>query len=66
MEYVDDVTLVGVSIEMTSDVQAATDMWYILFLSEINKHAPLKTKRMKYAHQPEWLTDDIKDARVCR
>ena len=37
-------------------------MWYTLFLSEINKHAPLKTKRIKYAHQPEWLTDDIKDA----
>ena len=47
---------------MTSDVQAATDMWYTLFLSEINKHAHLKTKRIKYAHQPEWLTDDIKDA----
>jgi hypothetical protein len=45
---------------MISDVQAATVMSYTLFLSEINKHAPLKTKRMKYAHQPEWLTDDIK------
>ena len=55
-------------IEMINDVQAATDsdMWYTLFLSEINKHAPLKTKRIKYAHQPEWLTDDIKDAQKKR
>jgi hypothetical protein len=47
-------------IEMFNDVQAATDsdMWYTLFLSEINKHAPLKTKRIRYAHQPEWLTDE--------
>jgi hypothetical protein len=41
-------------------------MWYTLFLSEINKRAPLKTKRIKYAHQPEWLTDDIKDAQKKR
>ena len=53
-------------IEMISEVQAATDMWYTLFLSEINKRAPLKTKRIKYAHQPEWLTDDIKDAQKKR
>jgi hypothetical protein len=45
-------------IEIISNVQAATDMWYTLFLSEINKHAPLKTKRIKYAHQPIWLTDE--------
>ena len=55
-------------IEMINDVQAATDsdMWYTLFLSEINKHAPLKTKRIRYAHQPEWLTDEIKDAQKKR
>ena len=53
---------------MINDVQAATDsdMWYTLFLSEINKHAPLKTKRIRYAHQPEWLTDEIKYAQKKR
>jgi hypothetical protein len=53
---------------MINDVQAATDsdMWYTLFLSEINKHAPLKTKRIKYAHQPIWLTDEIKDTQKKR
>jgi hypothetical protein len=35
---------------MISEVQAATDMWYPLFLSEMNKRAPSKTKRIKYAH----------------
>jgi hypothetical protein len=28
----------------------------------INKHAPLKTKRIKYSKQPDWLTDEIKEA----
>ena len=41
-------------------------MWYTLFLSEINKHAPLKTKRIKYAHQPKQLIDEIKDAQKKR
>jgi hypothetical protein len=28
----------------------------------INKHAPLKSKRIKYSKQPDWLTDEIKEA----
>ena len=32
----------------------------------INKHAPLKTKRIKYSKQPDWLTDEIKEAQKKR
>ena len=49
-------------IEYINDTEAAIEMWYTLFLSLINKHAPLKTKRVKYSHQPGWMTDEIKDA----
>jgi hypothetical protein len=31
-------------INLINDIQAATDMWYTLFMRIINKHAPLKTK----------------------
>ncbi|VDI73723.1 Hypothetical predicted protein [Mytilus galloprovincialis] len=49
-------------IEQISDIQSATDMWYKLFLSVINRHAPVKVKRIKHIRQPDWLTDEIKDA----
>ena len=41
-------------------------MWYTSFLSIIDKHAPLKIKRVKYSKQPEWLSDDIKTAQEKR
>jgi hypothetical protein len=36
-------------INLINDIQAATYMWYTLFMRIINKHAPLKTKRIKYS-----------------
>ena len=41
-------------------------MWYTLFMRIINKHAPLKTKRIKYSKQPDWLKDEIKEAQKKR
>lgn len=53
-------------INLINDIQAATDMWYTLFMRIINKHAPLKTKRITYSKQPDWLTDEIKEAQKKR
>jgi hypothetical protein len=53
-------------INLINDIQAATYMWYTLFMRIINKHAPLKTKRIKYSKQPDWLTDEIKEAQKKR
>jgi hypothetical protein len=53
-------------INLINDIQAATDMWYALFMRIINKHAPLKSKRIKYSKQPDWLTDEIKEAQKKR
>ena len=35
--------------------------WNDLFLKIVNKHAPIKTNRVKRKHQPEWLTSEILD-----
>ena len=33
--------------------------WNYLFLEIVNKHAPMKTNRVKRKHQPEWLKPEI-------
>ncbi|CAC5389868.1 unnamed protein product [Mytilus coruscus] len=53
-------------IQQKSDIQSATDMWYKLFLSVINRHAPVKVKKIKHIHQPDRLTDEVKDAQKKR
>ena len=35
--------------------------WNDLFLEIVNKHAPIKTNRVKRKHQPEWLASEILD-----
>ena len=35
--------------------------WNGLFLEIVNRHAPIKTNRVKRKHQPEWLTSNILD-----
>ena len=32
---------------------------YHFFMSVVDKHAPMKQKRVKYPIQPEWMSDDI-------
>ena len=36
--------------------------WTQIFMTILNKHAPLKTKRVKRNNQPGWMNDDIKVA----
>ena len=37
------------------------DVWYDCFNDVIDKHAPIKTHRIKNEVQPEWVTSDILD-----
>ncbi|MCG8110902.1 MAG: reverse transcriptase family protein, partial [Candidatus Thiodiazotropha taylori] len=34
-------------------------IWYTIILNKLNKHAPIKTKRVKTKCLPEWFTSDI-------
>jgi len=40
-------------------VDETLDKWYELFNNVINKHLPLKNKRVKNIQQPDWMTDEI-------
>ena len=42
-----------------TDPDAAIQKWYDLFLSVLNRHAPLCRKRIKNKQLPSWLTQDI-------
>ena len=35
------------------------EVWSSLILKHVNKHAPIKTKRVKTKRLPDWLTQDI-------
>jgi exonuclease III len=37
----------------------ALTLWYKTFMPVINKHAPLKTRRVKHQTLPKWLTPEI-------
>ena len=49
-----------------SVIEDDIDMWYGLFLNQLNTHAPLKTRRVKTKHLPEWFTYEIAHARKLR
>ena len=40
----------------------ALETWNSVFLSVVNKHAPLRRKRVKHQQLPPWLTKDIMQA----
>ena len=46
-------------LDTLSDINEALSKWYDMFIDVVNKHAPLKEKRVKKAKQPDWMTDDI-------
>ena len=47
---------------MEDDIDIAVDKWYELFNQVINKHAPMKTKRVKTFKQAEWFNEEIKNS----
>ena len=42
-----------------NDPREALAFWYDAFLPVVNKHAPLRQKRVKYPKLPPWLTKDM-------
>ena len=47
---------------MSTDVDTIFTDWNKIFLTVLDKHAPVKTKRVKKDTQPEWFNDEIKEA----
>ena len=42
-----------------SDPDDAMLAWYDIFMPIIDKHAPLRKKRVKHPKHPPWLTKDV-------
>ena len=40
--------------------------WFSVIQNHLDRHAPLKTRRVKSKRMPEWFTPDIRDARKLR
>lgn len=45
-----------------TDVNQALNTWYNVFLPVVNKHAPLRKRRVKHPSLPGWLNQDIMKA----
>ena len=49
------------TIEYFNDINEIVEVWNNMFLEIVNKHAPLKSHRIKRKYQPDWLTPQILD-----
>ena len=45
-----------------TDPDTALSVWYTLFLPVLDKHAPIRRKRVKNRAQPQWLSKEIVQA----
>ena len=50
------------TIEYFNDINEIVEVWNTMFLEVVNKHAPLKSHRIKRKYQPDWLTPQILDS----
>lgn len=48
------------------DINHDMQLWYSLVLKQLDKHAPVKHKRVKTSRLPEWLNEDIINAQKQR
>ena len=70
-EFINDLSQIPWEIlDSFDDVSECVQVWNLLFLEVVNKHAPLKQHRVKKGHQPEWLSpeiiDNIKERNKCK
>jgi hypothetical protein len=49
-----------------SDANDAVAMWYDIFLPIVDKHAPIRRKRVKHQTLPGWMSNDIIEAMKLR
>ena len=54
------------TIEFESDPSICIQIWYSIFNSVLNKHAPVVTKRVRRDRQPEWYNSEVIYARRMR
>lgn len=50
----------------SSNINNAFLTWYNIFLKNLDKHAPIKVKRVKTKRLPDWHNDDIEASRKQR
>ena len=48
------------NVETINNPEKGLGIFYDILTSILDKHAPIKEKRIKYDKQPEWLTNEIK------
>ena len=48
-------------IEAFDNIDDILAAWYSLFIAVIDKHAPIRTRRIKHDTQADWLTSEILD-----
>ena len=66
-EFLNDLSNASWNIlDTTDNVNDMLELWYSLFFTVIDKHLPIKKKRVKYPSQPEWLSQEIKQAMKTR
>ena len=49
------------TIEHFDNINEIVEVWNYMFLEVVNKHAPLKSHRIKQKYQPDWLSPQILD-----
>lgn len=50
------------TVHIFENIDDVLDAWTDLFISIVDKHAPLKTHRIKKDHQPGWISPEILEA----
>ena len=65
--FVNDLNVLDMSpVLLCADPNIAANLFVNTILTVINKHAPLKRKRVRYTVRPAWLTQEIKDEMLIR
>ena len=60
--FLNDLAMVPWEIlESFDTIDDIVSVWTSLFTEILDKHAPVKTQRVKHKYQPEWLTPEILD-----
>ena len=58
--FLDDLNTENQNVQCSqTDSSMNFSTWNVLFLSVLNKHAPIKEKRVKRASKSTWLTEEI-------
>ena len=48
-----------ITFNIIEDQNIALETIYTILDTTLDRHAPIKTKRVKHVHKPTWLTDEI-------